>query len=106
MVRIKIRIVRLVHHLAGHYTLLSAHDTSLVRDRRETEKSTYCDSVAAPVPISAIATNGLRADSLSISITLAEAPPSNHLSSTHSVPTQLHRHSAQLLAFLGKNSTY
>ena len=105
MVRIKIRIVRLVHHLAAHYTLLSAHDTSLVRDRRETEKSTYCDSVAAPVPISAIATNGLRADSLSISITLAEAPPSNHLSSTHSsVP--LHRHSAQLLTFLGKNSTY
>ena len=62
MVRIKIRIVRLVHHLAAHYTLLSAHDTSLVRDRRETEKSTYCDSVA-PVLISAIATNGRRADS-------------------------------------------
>ena len=103
MVRIKIRIIRLVHHLAAHYTLLSAHDTSLVRDRRETEKSTCCDSVA-PVLISAIATNGLRADSLSISITLAEAPPSNHLSSTHSV--QLQRHSAQLLTFLGKNSTY
>ena len=55
MVRIKIRIVRLVHHLAAHYTLLSAHDTSLVRDRRETEKSTTVIPLAA--------TNGWRAGS-------------------------------------------
>ena len=46
MVRIKIRLVRLVHHLAAHYTVsVAMHmilstdlDTSLVKDRRETEK--------------------------------------------------------------------
>ena len=95
MVRIKIRIVRLVHHLAAHYTLLSAHDTSLVRDRRETEKSTYCDSVAAPVLISAIATNGRRADSPVYQLRSPRLLPAT----ISAVRTQFHCTATALLSF-------
>ena len=97
MVRIKIRLVRLVHHLAAHYTvsvamhmiLSTVDDTSLVKDRRETEKNWRSvglpcrgrgaarwfagGGVAAP-----LRTNSRRAWLSTRSITLAEAPPSNH----------------------------
>ena len=94
MVRIKIRLVRLVHHLAAHYTVsVAMHmilstdlDTSLVKDRRETEKNWRSEglpcrgrgagggsAVAAP-----LRTNSRRARLSTRSITLAEAPPSNH----------------------------
>ena len=56
MVRIKIRLVRLVHHLAAHYTVsVAMHmilstdlDTSLVKDRRETEKILTVGRLALP----------------------------------------------------------
>ena len=98
MVRIKIRLVRLVHHLAAHYTVsVAMHmilstdlDTSLVKDRRETEK--ILTSVGLPCrgrgagggsPVAAcrrrpLRTNSRHARLSTRSITLAEAPPSNH----------------------------